>query len=675
MNYAVYNIALDIHKTGTQVALSMIRGENKRKIVISLTENGRPYKISEGCSAYFAAKKPDGESIHNPCEIDFENNLIIYNVTSQTTAAMGETKCQIELIGSDKGLLFSPTFSLIVADKLYNQEPIVASSEEFNSLTKFLADLQQKLNNDEFKGDKGDKGDRGDRGPQGVQGDTGPAGKDADVSTLSPAIVCTEKGTAITVSDSSESAFEAFSIYGKSTQNGTPTPEAPIDIVSVGEDGKLCIDVNGKNLLRINKSEIGAAFVNNGITFILNADGTIKMNGTATATAFYNMDFENGEVKYPTQAKLTASASGLVSGVTMIVGYFNSENVAVDGVASVKVTTPSVEYELPKGTKKGRSYLMVLQGTTLQNVVIYPMIRLSMANSVFESAKDSQSLSVDLLNKLKGIPVTDSTLATYTDANGQMWCADEINLERGVYIQRVQKFIPTLNSGGQLYSLGTHARTSINFPDGISVNTPNGLCNIVGMVADYTADKVHFYAQNTQVWLFAPISELEEMSGKAIVNWYVNKGAVFYYILSTPVIKPLTSEEIAAYKVLKTNYPSTTILNDENAFMKVSYRADTKNFIKRMAGSTTQISSVNLSTSKWVGTASPYSQVVTIPGTTKNSKIDLNPTVTQLSDFHDKDTSFVVGNNNGTITVYCIGQKPTKDYTMQVTITEVVTNA
>ena len=33
MNCAVYNIALDIHKTGSQVALSMIRGENKRKIV------------------------------------------------------------------------------------------------------------------------------------------------------------------------------------------------------------------------------------------------------------------------------------------------------------------------------------------------------------------------------------------------------------------------------------------------------------------------------------------------------------------------------------------------------------------------------------------------------------------------------------------------------------------
>ena len=154
----------------------------------------------------------------------------------------------------------------------------------------------------------------------------------------------------------------------------------------------------------------------------------------------------------------------------------------------------------------------------------------------------------------------------------------------------------------------------------------------------------------------------------------LTNGATVIYVLDTPIETPLTSEQIAAYKSLKTNYPSTIISNDDNAFMKVGYRADTKKFIQRMAGSTTQISSVTLSASKWVGTASPYSQVVTIPGTTKNSKIDLNPTVEQLNIFHNKDISFVAGNNNGIITVYCIGQKPTQDYTMQTTITEVVVN-
>ena len=401
------------------------------------------------------------------------------------------------------------------------------------------------------------------------------------------------------------------------------------------------------------------------------------MNGTATATAFYNMDFENGEVKYPTQAKLTASASGLVSGVTMIVGYFNSENVAVDGVASVKVTTPYVEYELPKGTKKGRSYLMVLQGTTLQNVVIYPMIRLSMANSVFELAKDSQSLSVDLLNKLKGIPVTDSSLATYTDANGQMWCADEIDLERGVYVQRV---LP-INAGEQYWTINT---TWSNVNDDCSIayfknsNMMYGkfLCThfteyFRATGAGWTVGTMGMQESGV---MYAAIPKLDANINDSFRQYMADLGVVIYCAAITPIETPLTAEQIAAYKALKANYPSTTILNDENAFMKVSYRADTKKFIQRMSGSTAQVSSVTLAASKWVGSASPYSQVVTIPGATKNSKIDLNPTVEQLSIFHNKDITFVVGNNNGIITVYCIGQKPTQDYTMQTTITEVAIN-
>ena len=87
-----------------------------------------------------------------------------------------------------------------------------------------------------------------------------------------------------------------------------------------------------------------------------------------------------------------------------------------------------------------------------------------------------------------------------------------------------------------------------------------------------------------------------------------------------------------------------------------------------------KISSVELLASAWEGGASPYSQVVTIEGTTKNSKVDLNPSVEQLNIFHTKDISFVTENVDGDITVFCLGQKPEYDYTMQVTITEVEVN-
>lgn len=99
-----------------------------------------------------------------------------------------------------------------------------------------------------------------------------------------------------------------------------------------------------------------------------------------------------------------------------------------------------------------------------------------------------------------------------------------------------------------------------------------------------------------------------------------------------------------------------------------------KDIIEAVLAQTNKIASVTLYADKWEGEASPYSQVVTIQGVTSNSKIDLNPTTEQLNIFHSKDLAFVVGNNNGIITVYCIGQKPANDYTMQATISEVVIN-
>lgn len=84
-----------------------------------------------------------------------------------------------------------------------------------------------------------------------------------------------------------------------------------------------------------------------------------------------------------------------------------------------------------------------------------------------------------------------------------------------------------------------------------------------------------------------------------------------------------------------------------------------------------RIRTVNILASNWVGTDSPYSQVVEIEGVTENSQVDLTPSVQQLTIFHEKDIAFVTENDGGVVTVYAIGQKPENDYTIQVTITEV----
>ena len=89
------------------------------------------------------------------------------------------------------------------------------------------------------------------------------------------------------------------------------------------------------------------------------------------------------------------------------------------------------------------------------------------------------------------------------------------------------------------------------------------------------------------------------------------------------------------------------------------------------SGTSSKIGSITIYANKWVGTESPYSQVVTVEGVTKNSQVNLTPSVTQLAVFHQKDLAFVTENNDGIVTVYAIGQKPERDYAIQVTVTEV----
>jgi hypothetical protein len=81
---------------------------------------------------------------------------------------------------------------------------------------------------------------------------------------------------------------------------------------------------------------------------------------------------------------------------------------------------------------------------------------------------------------------------------------------------------------------------------------------------------------------------------------------------------------------------------------------------------------ITLPAANWTGDANPWSQVVTVNGVTANSKVDLQPTAVQIVELQDSEITLMLQNDNGIITAWAIGNKPTEDYTMQVLITEVV---
>ena len=61
------------------------------------------------------------------------------------------------------------------------------------------------------------------------------------------AIIGSATGENIVVSDASNYDVQGLRIFGKTTQNGTPTPDSPVELVSVGGNGSITVSVTGEH--------------------------------------------------------------------------------------------------------------------------------------------------------------------------------------------------------------------------------------------------------------------------------------------------------------------------------------------------------------------------------------------------------------------------------------------
>lgn len=107
-------------------------------------------------------------------------------------------------------------------------------------------------------------------------------------------IVNTASGSPITLKDSSNQKLQNLKLFGKTTQNGTPTPEAPVPLVSVGDSGSFEVGVYGKNLLNVEKN---IPFTNADMVF-KNIKCPLKKDETYTLSFFSTIDGANYQFTY-----------------------------------------------------------------------------------------------------------------------------------------------------------------------------------------------------------------------------------------------------------------------------------------------------------------------------------------------------------------------------------------
>jgi hypothetical protein len=90
------------------------------------------------------------------------------------------------------------------------------------------------------------------------------------------------------------------------------------------------------------------------------------------------------------------------------------------------------------------------------------------------------------------------------------------------------------------------------------------------------------------------------------------------------------------------------------------------------SGGALKMVSISAPAANWKGGESPFSQVVNVDGVTVSSKVDVQLTVDQMKTFDGLIIAFQAVNNNGVITLFSYGNKPSTDIVLQATISEVL---
>ena len=482
-----------------------------------------------------------------------------------------------------------------------------------------LQELKDGIANGNFKGEKGDKGDtgpigpvgpqgeqgpqgptgatgatgpqgeKGDTGPQGPKGETGPAvaldttlslsGKAADAKATGDAIsavktrqnilVGTETGNPIAVDDAFSAPLCGLTVYGRSTQDGTPTPDAPVPIVSAGDGGSVAVKVTGKNLIPTNCGQNTTALrydaqYNRWVFDALKAVGLV-----------------NARIIDPEAARYLLAAGTYT---ITLVSFNNIQNVTISAVnanwktlASVTPDRLSKTFSVNANTIVGCYFV-----PTDVNATGYLRVQLELGSTATTySPYREQLLTLPTPNGLPGIPVTSG--GNYTDQSGQQWVCDEVDFERSILIRRIYSEIYTgaegwrQNNSSIFLVLSETARDALKGTAISNIAVPcSGHPELsdskpVGLRPTASGKSISFFfANNAQPTLDDWKTALSKTNARV------------QYVLQKPIESKLTDAELAAYKALTTYAPDTVVQASDGAGVGLGYQRDVNIAIKKL---------------------------------------------------------------------------------------------
>jgi hypothetical protein len=360
----------------------------------------------------------------------------------------------------------------------------------------------------------------------------------------------------------------------------SPNPNYPQALESVGDSGSVEQVVCGKNLCDYRQAK-----ARNTTTFVtINDDESVTYDGN-----YYFII----PVTLPRGATCTVSFESPRGTNTRWCFIYDDNTETPNEFSGVSFVT-STEKEVAKLY----IYPDIIDASPVKTTTIKNIQITLDSDKPYEPYKTPQSLTIPTPNGLRGIPVSSG--GNYTDENGQQWVCDEVDFERGVYVQRVYKYVvtgdePSWSLCGAGWQSDEKISIRIRRYDCISQSSriqncfsshhipgkwswgANGVLNNIGV----STDGIIMSFSYAQLGLTGDETDAEKIQAVRDFCRSENENGSPIIVLYPiePIETPLSAEEIEAYKALHTNYPVTTIYNNDGAGTEVEYVADTKNYI------------------------------------------------------------------------------------------------
>ena len=367
-------------------------------------------------------------------------------------------------------------------------------------------------------------------------------------------LVGSETGNPLSVDDAFPAPLCGLTVYGQSTQDGTPTPDAPVPIVSAGDGGNVAVKVTGKNLFY--EQGFQEYFINSVADTVGLADGTVSSVLQVVTGAKY----------YVTRNKIGTKFRVAVVDKLPTLGHpvRPSSAINADSKRQVEISATSKYMVIQCEDEAGFSELMV-----------------SLDSSTAYSPYREQLLTLPTPTGLPGIPVTSG--GNYTDPQGQQWVCDEVDFGKRVKVQRVKTLVFSDASAFLIEQTSNGYRFNTDASDlrkaDVTIADSNAFCSALALgrpggtwltVNAFTIN-VRFYVR------FENITTLD-----ALQQYLQQTPMTLTAILATPIETPLTPAEIAAYKALTTYGPDTVVQASDGAGIKLDYQRDVNIAIKKL---------------------------------------------------------------------------------------------